>query len=318
MEFPPLSQGARDVLDRAREAARGRGVEDPEGPDVLVALLDSEEATRMLELFDDQPAKLGAALQFMTRGALMQADGDAEQRIVDLARAEAGRLGHQETGADHLLLALVRESGSVAGGLLSSLGITVDTGRRAVRFLHGQEDTWEPPTDREVPSRLAAWGPMDAVPIEDVPEWVRERAEQIDDAMSSVEIGLERLRRVIAIGQSAEASSIIAELIVLEVRESGAVLLWRTTSEDERLIGPPQLTISDDIGTAYTVFPMGWGGSGRESRGEILVTPAPPDAARTLVIEVRSFEDAGWMTAPFPGPLPPEVVVGPWRFEIPL
>jgi hypothetical protein len=318
MEFPPLSRGARDALDRARQAARARGVEDPEGVDVLVALLDSEAATRMLELFDDQPAKLGAALQLMTRGSVMQADGDAEQRIVDLARAEAGRFGHQETGADHLLLALVRESGSVGGGLLWSLGITIDTGRRALRFLHGQEDTWEPPTELDIPSGLTTWGPMDAVPMGDVPEWIRERAEQIDEAMSSVEIGLERLRRVIAIGQSAEASSIVAELIVLEVRDSGAVLLWRTTSEDERLIGPPQLAITDDIGTDYTVFPMGWGGSGRESRGEILVTPAPPDAARTLVIEVRSFEDAGWMTAPSPGPLPPEVVLGLWRFEVPL
>lgn len=318
MDFPPLSRGATDVLDRARDDARRRGIEHLEGPDVLVALLDNDEAIATLELFNDEPAVLGAALELMMRAAVPQIDGDAEQRIVDLARAEAGRLGHDGTGADHLLLALVREPGSLVGGLLSSFGMTVDTARQAMRYRHGQVDHWERPAADDAPARLATWAPMDAVPLEGIPAWVRERGDEIDGALASLEVGLKRLLRVVAIGQTVEASTIAVELIVLEVRESGAVLLWRTTSDVERLLGTPQMTIADDIDTAYSVLPMGWSGSGRESRGETVIMPRPPDAARTLVIDVRSFEDADWMTAPWPGPLAPDAVLGPWRFEVPL
>jgi hypothetical protein len=159
---------------------------------------------------------------------------------------------------------------------------------------------------------------MNAVPMNELPAWVSERADQIEEAMSNVEVGLERLDRVISIGQVVESSTIVVELIVMEVRETGAVLLWRTRSEDERLLGSPQMTIADDIGTAYAVFPMGWSGGGRESRGETVVTPRPPDTAGRLVIEVRSFEDADWMVAPWADQFSTGAVLGPWRFEIQL
>jgi hypothetical protein len=122
--------------------------------------------------------------------------------------------------------------------------------------------------------------------MDGVPAWVRERADQIDAAMSNVEVGSERLDRVIGIGGVVESSEIVVEPMALEVRQTGAVLHWRTQTGEDRIFGSPQVTITDDVGTTYTVFPLGWSGGGQGSKGETVLTPRPPDAARTMVIDV--------------------------------
>jgi hypothetical protein len=153
-------------------------------------------------------------------------------------------------------------------------------------------------------------------------EFVEERssegaAELLEAAMSQFEVGMSPLKRVIAIGAGQESSGVLVELIALEVRERESVLLWRTQTREERLLGPAEIDVSGDVGTRYEVLPANWSGGGRESRGETRIAPSPPDSASSLAIEVRSFGRHFW---PAPAPVSPRMdeVEGLWRFVIAL
>jgi ATP-dependent Clp protease ATP-binding subunit ClpA len=45
------------------------------------------------------------------------------QRVLELSQREAERWGHRHVGTEHLLLALVAESGGIAGLVLEQLGV---------------------------------------------------------------------------------------------------------------------------------------------------------------------------------------------------
>jgi hypothetical protein len=313
MDLPVLNAEARECLRRARGAATERGPNRADLSDILSALVESEPAVRLLELFEAEPDKVRAAVAFMSQGASSQTDPDAEERTVDLARAEAARLGQGETGPEHLILALARQQNSLPGGILESMGVTLDSAREAVRYLHGRVPDWQPPTS--IQSASSSWAPMEMVPGSMSDE---DAARMLDMSMTNFEVGMSALDRVIGIGQANEAAGVLVEMIALEIREAGGVLHWRTQTSEDRLLGDADIAFSDDAGTTYQVMPSGWSGSGREARGETLVVPKPPHEARTLTIEVRSFGRMDWM--PFPAPMSParEEVAGSWRFEISL
>lgn len=315
MDAADLSVEAKEALERSRGLARERGLDRPEPAEILLGLLDSREAIRLLELFKVEPEKLRAGLAFMLQGGAWQTDANAEERIVDLARAEAARLGQSEAGCEHLLLALVREPGSMAAGLVQSVGVTLDPAREAVRFLHGKVPDWQPPPG-DLPSESSSLAPMEMVPGAMSHE---DAAEILDIAMSNFEVGLSPLDRVIGIGQGTDSSGVLVELIALEIREAGAILLWRTQTAEDRLLGPPGMTVTDDAATTYKVLPASWSGGGRESRGETILTPRPPDGAHTLRIEFGSFGNVDWMARPMPSPPPTrEEVRGSWAFKVSL
>ena len=52
----------------------------------------------------------------------------AQQAALD-ARGEAGRLGHDRVGTEHLLLALLRDQGCLATAALSERGVAAETAR---------------------------------------------------------------------------------------------------------------------------------------------------------------------------------------------
>jgi ATP-dependent Clp protease ATP-binding subunit ClpC len=54
--------------------------------------------------------------------------GDAARRVLEGARIEAERLGHEFIGAEHILLSLLRHDPST-GAALESLGLAVDSVR---------------------------------------------------------------------------------------------------------------------------------------------------------------------------------------------
>ena len=54
------------------------------------------------------------------------------QVALQYAAEEADRLGHNYIGPEHLLLALVRQEGSIAGSVLSGRGLRIDAAREAV------------------------------------------------------------------------------------------------------------------------------------------------------------------------------------------
>lgn len=306
-------------MRRARAAAVERGRQRAEHADILVALLDSDDATRVLGLFVDDPGEIRTGLSFITMYALpWSAETDSEERTVDQARAEAAALGHTSTGPEHLLLGLAGQMEAVTAGLLLALGLSIETARQAVRHVHGEAPDWQPPEEPESLPPASASMTMRAM-NRLVPGITEEEADSMRDAlMAPFMAGSSRLERVVAIGQTAEVSGVLVEMIALEVREAGGVLLWRTQTAEERLLGAADIAITDDVGTHYSALPGSWSGSGRESRGETQLAPRPPDAAQILKIVVRSFGPMQW-PAPLPRmALPIEEGAGPWRFEVPI
>jgi hypothetical protein len=311
MDMPVLNAEAKEALRRARAAATERGLNRAELGDILGALVVSLPAVRLLELFEAEPDKLTAAVSSMSHGS-WQTDPDAEERTVDLARAEAARLGQSETGPDHLVLALVGQQSSLPGVILEAMGVTLDSARDAVRYLHGRVPDWQPPMSLD---SSTSWAPMETVPGSMSGE---DTARILDMSMTNFEVGMSVLERVIGIGQANEAGGIRVEMIALEIREAGGVLHWRTQTSEDRMLGDADIAFSDDAGTTYQVMPKGWSGSGHESSGETLVVPKPPEEARTLTIEVRSFGRMGWMAPPPSMSRPMDVTRGSLRFEVSL
>jgi ATP-dependent Clp protease ATP-binding subunit ClpC len=67
---------------------------------------------------------------------------DRARRVVVLAQEEARTLNHDYIGTEHILLALIRESGGIAAQALESLGITEEAARQQVEEIigRGQQD----------------------------------------------------------------------------------------------------------------------------------------------------------------------------------
>ena len=61
------------------------------------------------------------------------------KKIIELAIDEARKLGHSHIGTEHLLLGLVRESGTMASEVLESLGVSLDKARHQVIATLGQQ-----------------------------------------------------------------------------------------------------------------------------------------------------------------------------------
>lgn len=59
-------------------------------------------------------------------------DGDARRRVITIAAEEALRRGDERIGTEHLLLALLRDPGSVAG---EALGLDIERARAALDTL---------------------------------------------------------------------------------------------------------------------------------------------------------------------------------------
>ncbi|HEV8699000.1 MAG TPA: hypothetical protein VGQ89_14990 [Candidatus Limnocylindrales bacterium] len=119
-----------------------------------------------------------------------------------------------------------------------------------------------------------------------------------------------RLVRVVAIGQEIDVADVRVELIALEVRDAGAILYWKAYPAVERMLGDMNVTVSDERGTDYTTFPAGGGSGGREWKGELSITPAPPPDVR---VRVHILGFAGFGGA-FPMPIQTPVE-GNWEFN---
>ena len=63
------------------------------------------------------------------------------KRTLELAAAEADRLGHNYIGSEHLLLGILREERSVAASILMEQGMSLDAAREEVEQLVKQKST---------------------------------------------------------------------------------------------------------------------------------------------------------------------------------
>lgn len=140
---------------------------------------------------------------------------------------------------------------------------------------------------------------------------------EIGERMRAFERGA--LVRVIGIGQAQVVSGTLAELLAIEVRETGAQLSLRLKGEAlasrpfEPSFPHPILEISDGAGTRYLVAPGGGGGGDGEWRFDVPFFPAPPREVRRLTLAVPAVVDQ----MPLQPPRGP-IVEGPWHFEVEL
>jgi len=133
------------------------------------------------------------------------------------------------------------------------------------------------------------------------------------DSMRVAGVDAGALRRVIPLGDLAEAGGAQLELVAVEIREDGGVAtLIARTRPPVGPVGPfADVAVSDDAGTVYVASGQGSGASHPgASRHEVRFAPAPPDGARTLTIRIESFAD------PFPGRA--AALRGPWEFRVTL
>ena len=70
---------------------------------------------------------------------------ECAQQAVRHARGEAGRLGHDRIGTEHLLLALLRDQECLATAILGERGVEVETLRRRVEETAGPGQGGGPP-----------------------------------------------------------------------------------------------------------------------------------------------------------------------------
>ena len=308
-ERPRLTDEANQTLKRARALANMQGHDRASSLELLNAFVEGGRARELLALFGPHTDRLPKAISFASDNMDWPRDSAFEETAVELARDEAARLGHSDTGSEHLMLGVLRTRQTLGTAILESLGTTLDSAREAVRYMHGDVADWESPGDPSVSVSRAAMKFAGSVPPEEMARLAK-RAEV-------AHLGPGALERVIAIGQAVTNSDVVVEMIALEVRELVAIVHWRTERAIPRLTGSPDITVSDDIGTSYEAFASSWSGSEHESHGETNIVPPPPAEASRLSIEIRSFggDMRAWPLAPTRGI---KVIDGPWRFEVAL
>ncbi len=144
--FDKYTDGAKRVLMLAQEEARRLDHNYIGTEHLLLGLVREDEGIAAKTLFDrsvDQ-TKVRSAVEFIVgRGERIEA-GDINltpraKKVIELATAEARRLGHNYIGTEHLLLGIVREGEGIAAGVLESLGVDIAELRSALEITGGQE-----------------------------------------------------------------------------------------------------------------------------------------------------------------------------------
>jgi Clp amino terminal domain, pathogenicity island component len=302
--FDKFTDGARKVLTLAQdEAERFRhhyiGTEH-----IFLGLLrvDDGVACRVLKDMGVELDKARTAVEFIIARGDRPIVGEVgltprAKRVIELAIDEARGLEHNYIGTEHLLLGLVREGEGIAAGVLESLGVELDKARHEViRALTTASSVGRTGTTFRVLDPVP--GPL---PVEEA-----RSAYELSIAYSDVATG--PLRHVVGIGMAAADAGVVLELIALEIRDAGSILYWKARADPERPLGQPRLTVRDTAGADYVARPAGASSTEREAKGEILITPAPPQAA-VLIVEVTAFEERRfpWQAAERPGS---------WQFQI--
>ncbi|MDQ3700653.1 MAG: hypothetical protein M3442_07005, partial [Chloroflexota bacterium] len=137
--FDKFTERAKRVLVLAQEEGRRFNHNYIGTEHLLLGLLREEEgiaAKALQELGVELDQARGAVEYIIGRGDRMVI-GDVSmaprvKKVIELAVAEAKRLGHTHVGTEHLLLGLVIEGEGIAAGVLESLGATMEKVRAQV------------------------------------------------------------------------------------------------------------------------------------------------------------------------------------------
>lgn len=130
------------------------------------------------------------------------------------------------------------------------------------------------------------------------------------------------LREVIGVGAASVVHDLTVELIAIEIREAGCRGILRFTSAmagiDEAhpfaALGEPEVTVADELDTAYETGLGSWSGSPTRGEAEFHFAPRPPDDAHRLSIVIQRFRESGLPPDVWSGPR--DGTPGPWEFTV--
>lgn len=139
---------------------------------VLLGLVREGEGVgaRVLDSMGVELSKVRTAIEFtIGRGDSTTTPSEITlsprtKKVFELAIDEARKLGHSHIGTEHLLLGVVREGGSVATGVLESLGVELERVRHQVIATLGQHAASRPSSG---PSGQSAGFERSAPPSDD-------------------------------------------------------------------------------------------------------------------------------------------------------
>ena len=134
--FEKFSERARRALTYAQEEAQRFNHNYIGTEHILLGLVRETDgvAAKVLQNLDVDLNKVRSAVEFIIGrgGKTTSAEVGLTPRakkVIELAVDEARRLNHSYVGTEHLLLGLLREGEGVAGGVLESLGVSLERAR---------------------------------------------------------------------------------------------------------------------------------------------------------------------------------------------
>jgi Clp amino terminal domain, pathogenicity island component len=208
------------------------------------------------------------------------------KKVLELSLREALQLGHNYIGTEHILLGLLREGQGVGAQVLVKLGGSLDRVRQEViRVLSAagpspeQVPVGQVRLSQEAVSAMVAGGPG-AYQEQAPPELVR-----------VVPLAREVFR----------GSGLRVVLLSLEIWSGWLDLRYALLPVDPQGPQGAQLEVavdldwrvSDDTGTTYELMGMATGGGRLLRIHQLGFRPAPPEAARTLTLQIGEGGEAG-------------------------
>ena len=134
--FEKFSERARRALTYAQEEAQRFNHNYIGTEHILLGLVRETDgvAAKVLMNLDVDLNKVRSAVEFIIGRGGKTSSAEVgltprAKKVIELAVDEARRLNHTYVGTEHLLLGLLREGEGVAGGVLESLGVSLDRAR---------------------------------------------------------------------------------------------------------------------------------------------------------------------------------------------
>lgn len=147
-----FTERAKKAITKAQECAAELGHSYVGTEHILMGIIREGEGLGAKILRDsaiDEKTVNGLILQFVGRGVSgFPAQGltPRSKRIIELAMADAGRLGHNYVGTEHLLMGILREPESTAARLIISMGIDLNRLYTDILNVFGSPENHKPKT----------------------------------------------------------------------------------------------------------------------------------------------------------------------------
>src|SRR6184192_3367517 len=147
-KFDKFTERARRVLTLAQEEAQRFNHNYIGTEHLLLGLVREGDgvAAKVLGNLGVELNKVRSAVEFIIGRGDRTVTGDIgltprAKKVIELSIDEARRLNHHYIGTEHLLLGLLREGEGIGGGVLESLGISLEKARSQVVDVLGQSRT---------------------------------------------------------------------------------------------------------------------------------------------------------------------------------